>query len=313
MVCGKTSEQAGGDEGSGGVDADQHPERGLAPVGDGEMGRDLGRGQRLAGVRQHHSTRHQPVHALLAHLDPAATAADADRRGAASVTGFFAGFFAVAAPSRPNEIARTAAALGKQRVSTKEQALAIDMAPGIKDTAEAEIFYWQLTGLEWDGSSSHYHSRATRKWHRLRQSDEKAASARDANALQHAEARGLQQMAEQIDNTLGVKIVGLVAVVMEQTIKHYPSMLSDDLREGGAQLITLAAELESVLPMPLTGNNVVTRSVGIGRSMLLALRMLCELEDSFGVPGLDPDWNARPEHDLFPRVNRLLDTVQSWT
>ena len=43
--------------------------------------------------------------------------------------------------SRLGEITRTAAALGKQRVVTKEQALTIDMAPGINDTADAEIFF----------------------------------------------------------------------------------------------------------------------------------------------------------------------------
>ena len=104
--------------------------------------------------------------------------------------------FSQSQPSRLNEIARTAAALGKQRVSTKEQALTIDMAPSINDSAEAEIFYWQLTGLEWDGSSSHYHSRATRKWHRLRQSDEKAASARDANAVQQSTCRSARPSAD---------------------------------------------------------------------------------------------------------------------
>ena len=72
---------------------------------------------------------------------------------------------------------------------TKDQALAIGPPPDFKDTAAAEIFYWQLTGMEWDGSRSAYHSHATKKWRRLTQSEQAAASAREANAAQHAETR----------------------------------------------------------------------------------------------------------------------------
>ena len=53
---------------------------------------------------------------------------------------------------------------------TKDQALAIGPPPDFKDTAAAEIFYWQLTGMEWDGSRSAYHSHATKKWRRLTES-----------------------------------------------------------------------------------------------------------------------------------------------
>ena len=118
---------------------------------------------------------------------------------------------------------------------TKEQALAIDMAPGINDTADAEIFFWQLTGREWNGSRSSYHMEATQKWRRLRKSEEAAASARDANAAQHADARVLQKMAEEIDNDFGVRIVQMVAVLLTNTTKHMPHMISKDLQEGGAE------------------------------------------------------------------------------
>ena len=219
--------------------------------------------------------------------------------------------------SRLQEITRTAAALGKQRVVTKEQALAIDMAPGINDTADAEIFFWQLTGREWNGSRSSYHMEATQKWRRLRKSEEAAASARDANAAQHADARVLQKMAEEIDNDFGVRIVQMVAVLLTNTTKHMPHMISKDLQEGGAELEALSATLGSVLPAPLAGKDVVTGSVLIGRSAMLALRMLCELEDSLGVQGLT-DWDARAREyqtrTTFPlRVHRVIDTVRSWS
>ena len=137
-------------------------------------------------------------------------------------------------PSQPQqirlqEITRTAAALGKQRVVTKEQALAIDMAPGINDTADAEIFFWQLTGREWNGSRSSYHKDATQKWRRLRKSEEAAESARDAiaNAVQHADARVLQKMAVELDNDFGVRIVQMVLSPVA-TDEHHQAYASHD-------------------------------------------------------------------------------------
>ena len=176
---------------------------------------------------------------------------------------------------------------------TKYQALAIGPPPDFKDTAAAEIFYWQLTGMEWDGSRSAYHSHATKKWRRLTQYEQAAASAREANAAQHADARDSQKMAEEIDNDFGVRIVKMVAVLVVQASKTFPSLLSTELREGGADLAGLAARLEAVQSMPLAGSKNVTRAIGIDQSALLALNMLCELEDSLGVQGLNPDWHTR--------------------
>ena len=218
--------------------------------------------------------------------------------------------------SRLGEIENSAAALGKQRVVTKDQALAIGPPPDFKDTAAAEIFYWQLTGMEWDGSRSAYHSHATKKWRRLTQSEQAAASAREANAAQHADARDSQKMAEEIDNDFGVRIVKMVAVLVVQASKTFPSLLSTELREGGADLAGLAARLEAVQSMPLAGSEIVNGAMGIGQSALLALNMLCELEDSLGVQGLNPDWHTRNREYqtrmTFPqRVDRVIQTVAS--
>ena len=68
--------------------------------------------------------------------------------------------------------------------------------------------------------------------------------------------------------------------------------------------------------MPLAGSKNVTRAIGIGQSALLALNMLCELEDSLGVQGLNPDWHTRNRECqtrmTFPqRVDRVIQTVAS--
>ena len=81
-------------------------------------------------------------------------------------------------------------------------------------------------------------------------------------------------------------------------------MISKDLQEGGAELEALSATLGSVLPAPLAGKDVVTRSVLIGRSAMLALRMLCELEDSLGVQGLNTDWGCTCPRVSETRRNR---------
>ena len=62
------------------------------------------------------------------------------------------------AHARPRVVARAAAA-----------ALAAGPPPDVKDTAAAEIFFWQLTGQEWDGTCSSYHKDGTQRWRRLGQ------------------------------------------------------------------------------------------------------------------------------------------------
>ena len=123
-------------------------------------------------------------------------------------------------------------------------------------------------------------------------------------------------MAEEIDNDFGVRIVKMVAVLVVQASKTFPSLLSTELREGGADLAGLAARLEAVQSMPLAGSKIVTGAMGIGQSALLALNMLCELEDSLGVQGLNPDWHTRNREYqtrmTFPqRVDRVIETVAS--
>ena len=101
-------------------------------------------------------------------------------------------------------------------------------------------------------------------------------------------------MAEEIDNDFGVRIVKTVAVLVVQASKTFPSLLSTELRgRRSADLAGLAARLEAVQSMPLAGSEIVNGAMGIGQSALLALNMLCELEDSLGVQGLNQDWHTR--------------------
>ena len=39
--------------------------------------------------------------------------------------------------------------------------------------------------------------------------------------------------------------------------------------------------------------------------------MLCDLKDSLGVQGLNPDWEARLRLDIRARVIRIIDTVKA--
>ena len=89
-------------------------------------------------------------------------------------------------------------------------------------------------------------------------------------------------MTKGIDLDLGMRIIKMVAVLLEQSINHHPHMLSEDLRKGGAGLVTLAATLDSTLPLALpltTTEDVVARVHAIGGTSLIALGMLCDLED----------------------------------
>ena len=64
----------------------------------------------------------------------------------------------------------------------------------------------------------------------------------------------------------------MVAVLLEQSIKHHPHMLSEDLRAGGAGLVTLAAELDSTFPLALpltTTKEVDARVHAIGGTSLI--------------------------------------------
>ena len=62
----------------------------------------------LEGLRQHHSTQHQSVHAMFAEHPPSASTADAGRRAAASVAGFVAQGPPRLQQTRLGEIASTA-------------------------------------------------------------------------------------------------------------------------------------------------------------------------------------------------------------
>ena len=126
---------------------------------------------------------------------------------------------------------------------TKEQALAIDVAPSIVDTADAEIFYWQLTGKEWDGTKSSYHSQATQRWRKLRRPPKAVAAARAADAAQKADARRELKWAEGLNIDVGLSMVKMVAILIEHVSRHF-TVLSDDICSCHSILLDLIEEVE---------------------------------------------------------------------
>ena len=181
---------------------------------------------------------------------------------------------------------------------TKEQALAIDVVPSITDTADAEIFYWQLTGMEWDGRKSSYHSQATKRWRKLRRPAE-AATARAAYAARQADKRRLLKWAEDLDLDICLRVIQMTTFLIEQ-VSRYTTLLSDDLSSCHSQLLEIIEMLEpSIHPVviPLVERDTVNRAVCVGQAVRLVLGMLDDMEDQVGVHSED-----RPsECDLFER------------
>ena len=130
MVRGERPEQAGGDEGSGDVDADQHPRRGVAPDRS-EMERWDDISAEGSGWKAFDNTIDPGINPFVRCLQsllpqpPQPMQIDEQQPPESNAS---------QGPSQPQqsrlqEITRTAAALGKQRVLNKDQALAIGPPP----------------------------------------------------------------------------------------------------------------------------------------------------------------------------------------
>ena len=126
---------------------------------------------------------------------------------------------------------------------TKEQALAIDVVPSITDTADAEIFYWQLTGMEWDGTKSSYHSHATKRWRKLRRPAEAAAAACAADAARKVDARRLLKWAEDFNIVDCLRVIKLVTDLI-RIISDCTTLISADISSCHSQLLGIIEMLE---------------------------------------------------------------------
>lgn len=180
------------------------------------------------------------------------------------------------------------------------------------------LWYFQMTATEWDVKAASYKA-ARDQWGKLKESEEQATKRRQSNRGRDNARNATKQQwalqAEELDDDreIGIRYILVIAAALKAVNHALPHLLTEDLREAIPTFVKHARNLEdhNFPDRKMSGSDVPKRAICVGQSFLLALDLLCELEDRLGVQGVSEDWSERPIelHDMRTRVKAIVAMI----
>eukprot|EP00966_Prymnesium_polylepis_P205794 4768828-Prymnesium_polylepis.1 len=170
------------------------------------------------------------------------------------------------------------------------------------------LWYFQMTGRDWDREASTYHA-ACEAYRRLCKDGEQLRAserARKANDADHERAFVAKFESLDPDEMFGGSY-GIVAVA-DFVRNRAPHRMPEGLASELPTLQDTLPELKKWLKENASSKAISVRSErleAVGPLFFLCVRMLCELEDSVGAEGLDPDDDARLKVGFRVRCERI--------